>query len=167
MHTFGSSGSLPGNPGDSAPRAALDPATEDDGNGKLVLVVDDSPMICRIVKYSLAKYGISTRHFSNGVDALHALNEGATPIPDLVLLDITMPHMSGYDVATLLNNKQEFKSVPIVMLSGRDGIFDRLRARRAGADDFISKPFDDADLVCKVFPLLDLEIPDDFSDHRN
>lgn len=164
MHSFGSS---PRNPGNSNTRPVLDPMISDDSSGKLVIVVDDSPMICRIVKFSLAKYGIMTKPFSNGIDALHALNEGSTPIPDLVLLDITMPHMSGYDVAALLNNKKEFQSVPIVMLSGRDGIFDRLRARRAGADDFISKPFDDADLVCKVFPLLDLEIPEVFSGHKN
>ncbi len=156
-----SSGSIPRNPGGPRTRPLYDPDTVDEDSGKLVLVVDDSHMICRIVKFELQKYGISTMFFHSGVDALNALNEGIVPVPDLVLLDINLPHMNGYDVATLLNSRGEFRSVPIVMLSGRDGIFDRLRAKRAGADDFISKPFDEPELVTKVFPLLDLAIPED------
>src|SRR5512146_1371019 len=120
------------------------------------MVVDDSHMICRIVEVSLAHYGISSVPFYSGVDALNALNDGAVPVPDLVLLDISMPDMSGYDVASMLNGNKAFKSVPIVMLSGHDGIFDRLKARRVGADDFISKPFDKPQLVRKIFPLLAL-----------
>lgn len=140
---------------------------DDTSTGKLVMVVDDSRMICRIVEYSLGHYGISTVPFYSGVDALNALNEGTVPVPDLVLLDIGMPHMSGYDVASLLTHRREFRSVPIVMLSGHDGIFDRLRARHAGADEFISKPFDEQDLVRKVFPLLDLELPGNDSGGKN
>lgn len=164
MHSFGS---MPRNPGASRTRPLYDFEIGEDDSGKLVLVVDDSHMICRIVKFSLQKYGISTMLFQSGVDALNALNEGAVPIPDLVLLDINLPHMNGYDVASLLNSKREFRSVPIVMLSGHDGIFDRLRAKRAGADDFIAKPFDEPELVNKVFPLLDLDIPEDISGFRN
>jgi twitching motility two-component system response regulator PilG len=104
--------------------------------------------------------------FHSGVDALNALKEGAAPVPDLVLLDINLPHMNGYDVATLLSHKREFHSVPIVMLSGHDGIIDRFRAKRAGADEFISKPFDEPELVNKIFPLLALDIPEDIAGHK-
>ena len=159
-------GSIPRNPGASRTRPLYDPEPGADDNSKLVLVVDDSNMICRIVKFSLQKYGISTMLFHSGVDALNALNEGAAPIPDLVLLDINLPHMNGYDVATLLSHKQEFRSVPIVMLSGHDGIIDRFRAKRAGADEFISKPFDEPELVNKIFPLLALDIPEDMAGHK-
>ncbi len=140
--------------------------TEDD-NGKLVLVVDDSQMICRIVKFSLEHYGINTVPFYSGIDALSALDEGTVPIPDLVLLDIGMPVMNGYDVTSLLRGHKALRDVPIVMLSGHDGIFDRFRARRVGADDFIAKPFERAELLRKVFSLLKLALPDDFSDNQD
>lgn len=139
--------------------------------GKLVLVIDDSPMICRIVEFSLREYGVNAISFYNGVDALTALQEGVVPVPDLVLLDIKLPIMSGYDVAGMLTNNRTFRRnghpVPIVMLSGKDGIFDRFRAKRAGAEDFIAKPFEKPDLIRKVFAFLDLELPDDLSETEN
>lgn len=130
-------------------------------DGKLVMVIDDSPMICRIVEFSYGHYGVNTVTFYSGIDAINALKNGAVPVPDLVLLDIGMPHMSGYDVAMLLSSNEGFGAVPIVMLSGHDGIFNRIRAKRAGADDFIRKPFKKRELISKTFPLLNLEIPDD------
>lgn len=154
--------------GGSRQRPAYD--IDDTGSaeeGKLVLVVDDSQMICRIVQFSLEHYGISTVPFYSGIDALTALDEGTVPIPDLVLLDIGMPVMNGYDVTSLLRGHKALRSVPIVMLSGHDGIFDRFRARRVGADDFISKPFERAELLRKVFSFLRLALPDDFSDNQN
>ena len=139
--------------------------------GKLVLVIDDSPMICRIVEFSLREYGINAISFYSGVDALTALHEGVIPVPDLVLLDIKLPVMSGYNIAGMLTNNRTFRRngrpVPIVMLSGKDGIFDRLRAKRAGAEDFISKPFEKPDLILKVFAFLDLELPDEISTGEN
>jgi twitching motility two-component system response regulator PilG len=145
-------------PNVTRPRSDYELDAESEDTGKLVLVVDDSHMICQIVKFSLAKYGINTRPFHSGVDALTALKEGVVPIPDLVLLDIGMPHMRGYAVASLLRSRGEFRSVPIVMLSGHDGLIDRWRALRVGATDFISKPFDEDDLVRKVCALLNLEV---------
>lgn len=136
-------------------------------DGKLVIVIDDSPMICRIVEYSLGHYGINTVSFYSGIDAINALNEGIVPVPDLVLLDIGMPHMSGYDVASVLTNHEGLRGVPIVMLSGHDGLFDRFRAKRAGADDFISKPFERPELIRKVFQFLHLDVPTDFSHFRD
>jgi twitching motility two-component system response regulator PilG len=139
--------------------------------GKLVLVIDDSPMICRIVEFSLREYGINAISFYSGVDALTALQEGVIPVPDLVLLDIKLPVMSGYNIAGMLTNNRTFRRngrpVPIVMLSSKDGIFDRLRAKRAGAEDFISKPFEKPDLIRKVFAFLDLELPEEISTGKN
>lgn len=139
-----------------------------DGDGKLVLVIDDSHMICRIVEFCLREYHINTVSFYSGIDAINALRNGTIPIPDLVLLDINMPDMNGYNVASLLrSNKALRDSLPIVMLSGHDGIFDRLRARRVGAEDFISKPFPKPELVRKVFAVLGLDIPDDLKDPQD
>jgi twitching motility two-component system response regulator PilG len=141
---------------------------EDDDNGKLVVVIDDSHLICRIVEFSLREYAINTVSFYSGIDAINALRNGTIPIPDLVLLDINMPDMNGYNVASLLkSNKALRETLPIVMLSGRDGIFDRIRARRVGAEDFISKPFHKPELVRKIFPLLGLDLPDNMKDPQD
>ena len=136
---------------------------DDMDDGKLVIVIDDSPMICRIVEFSLREYAINTISFYSGIDALNALHDRTAPVPDLVLLDIKMPDLSGYAVAGMLNGNRTFRRngrpVPIVMLSSKDGLFDRIRARRVGAEDFIAKPFDRYELIRKVFPILGLEIP--------
>ena len=136
---------------------------DDMDDGKLVIVIDDSPMICRIVEFSLREYAINTISFYSGIDALNALHDRTAPVPDLVLLDIKMPDLSGYTVAGMLNGNRTFRRngrpVPIVMLSSKDGLFDRIRARRVGAEDFIAKPFDRYELIRKVFPILGLEIP--------
>lgn len=141
---------------------------EDGDNGKLVVVIDDSHLICRIVEFSLREYAINTVSFYSGIDAINALRNGTIPIPDLVLLDINMPDMNGYNVASLLkSNKALRETLPIVMLSGRDGIFDRIRAKRVGAEEFISKPFHKPELVRKIFPLLGLDLPDDMKDPQD
>jgi DNA-binding response OmpR family regulator len=152
--------SAPDNPGGSRPASLTLPLNQDNDNGKLVLVIDDSQMIRRIVQYSLAEVAIKTVPFRSGIDAINALRAGVVPVPDLVLLDIGMPHMSGYDVASLLSSKPEFKGVPIVMLSGKGRIIDRLRAKRAGAIDYITKPFEKREFVHKIFALLKLKVPE-------
>lgn len=154
----------PRNPGAAHTRPLRDIQFDlDTIEGKLVLVIDDSPMICRIVEFSLREYAINTISFYNGIDALNAFHDRTVPVPDLVLLDIKMPVMSGYVVAGMLNGNRTFlregRPVPIVMLSAKDGLFDRIRAKRVGAEDFISKPFERYDLIRKIFPLMGLEIP--------
>jgi twitching motility two-component system response regulator PilG len=169
MHSFGVSTRIPGG-SHTRPLREIHIDTEH-MEGKLVLVIDDSPMICRIVEFSLREYGINTISFYSGVDALNALQDGVVPVPDLVLLDINLPVMNGYDVAGMLNGNRTFRRngrpVPIVMLSGKDGLFDRIRARRAGAEDFISKPFKQPDFIRKVFSILELELPADLSGLEN
>lgn len=154
----------PRNPGAAHTRPLRDIQFDlDTIEGKLVLVIDDSPMICRIVEFSLREYAINTISFYNGIDALNAFHDRTVPVPDLVLLDIKMPVMSGYVVAGMLNGNRTFlregRPVPIVMLSAKDGLFDRIRAKRVGAEDFISKPFERYDLIRKIFPLMGLEVP--------
>jgi twitching motility two-component system response regulator PilG len=108
---------------------------------KLVMVIDDSLTVRKIIETSLRREGINSVSYSDGIEALRALNERRHPIPDLVILDIGLPKMDGYEVARHLKTKQQFGNTTIIMLSGRDGVIDRLKGRLAGAKDYITKPF--------------------------
>ena len=110
------------------------------GNGsrRIILVVDDSPTIQKVVSVTLEAHGHEVVTASDGMEALAKLR---TLRPDLVLLDITMPHMDGYQLCRILRSNELTKAVPIVMLSGKDGLFDKMRGRMAGAATYITKPF--------------------------
>jgi twitching motility two-component system response regulator PilG len=113
---------------------------EDDSMSKLVMIIDDSLTVRKIMETSLKREGFRSVSYPDGIQALRALNEGL-PIPDLVLLDIGLPKMDGYEVARHLKTKQQFGNTTIVMISKRDGVIDRLKGRLAGAKDYITKPF--------------------------
>jgi len=103
-----------------------------------ILVVDDSPTVRKLISGKLEKCGHEVICAIDGVDALEKINELT---PDLVLLDITMPRMDGYQVCKLIRNNEMTKDVPVVMISGKDGFFDKVRGRMAGTTGYITKPF--------------------------
>lgn len=114
---------------------------------KLILIVDDSATVRKLVTSTLEKSGFRTMVAADGMDALAKLNDD---IPDLVLLDITMPRMGGYQVCKIIKDNQTTKKVPVVMLSGNDGFFDKVKGRLAGATDYLTKPFEPALLVKSI-----------------
>jgi CheY-like chemotaxis protein len=103
-----------------------------------ILVVDDSPTVRKLISGKLEKCGHEVVCAIDGVDALEKINELK---PDLVLLDITMPRMDGYQVCKLIRNNETTKDVPVIMISGKDGFFDKVRGRMAGTSGYITKPF--------------------------
>jgi twitching motility two-component system response regulator PilG len=107
---------------------------------KLVMVIDDSSTVRKIIETSLRREGFQCVSFADGIEAISALNRGQC-IPDLVILDIGLPKMDGYEIARHLKAKPQLSNTVIVMLSGRDGVIDRLKGRLAGAKDYITKPF--------------------------
>lgn len=111
---------------------------------KTILVVDDSPTVQKIVAVTLERKGYKVFLAGNPLQALAKLDE---IIPNLVLLDINLPHMDGYQVCKVIKNNSLTKDIPVVMLSGKDGFFDKVRGKMAGANDFISKPFQPSQLV--------------------
>jgi twitching motility two-component system response regulator PilG len=118
------------------------------GAGKrTVLVVDDSPTVLKLVGMALERQGHAVLVAANPLQALARLDEVT---PDLVLLDITMPHMDGFQLCKLIKSNPQTAAVPVVMLSGKDGLFDKVRGRLAGAVDHVAKPFDPAVLVQAV-----------------
>jgi twitching motility two-component system response regulator PilG len=103
-----------------------------------ILVVDDSPTVRKLISGKLEKSGHTVVLAVDGMDALAKINE---VVPDLVLLDITMPRMDGYQVCKLIRNNNLTKDIPVVMISGKDGFFDKVRGRMAGSTGYITKPF--------------------------
>jgi twitching motility two-component system response regulator PilG len=111
---------------------------------RLILIVDDSATVRKLVTSTLERNLYRTIVAADGMEALAKLNED---IPDLVLLDITMPRMGGYQVCKIIKDNATTKKVPVVMLSGNDGFFDKVKGRLAGATDYLTKPFEPSLLV--------------------
>ncbi len=104
----------------------------------LILAVDDSPTVRRLVSITLERQGHRVRTAVHGLDGLAKFREET---PDLVLLDLTMPEMDGYELCKALRRSPGGKHLPILMLSGNDGVFDKVRGKMAGTTDYLSKPF--------------------------
>lgn len=103
-----------------------------------IFVVDDSATVRKLIAGKLEKSGHEVVCAVDGIDALHKMSE---VIPDLVLLDINMPRMDGYQVCKMIRANDSTKDVPVVMISGKDGFFDKVRGRMAGTTGYITKPF--------------------------
>jgi DNA-binding response OmpR family regulator len=123
---------------------------EDTSMSKLVMVIDDSTTIRKIIETCLGRQGFQVVGFPDGVEAMRWLMEPTSRVPDLVLLDIGLPKMDGYEVARRLKIKPQFSNTVIIMLSRRDGMIDRLKGRLAGAKDYITKPFKTQDMISVI-----------------
>jgi twitching motility two-component system response regulator PilG len=109
---------------------------------KSILIVDDSPTIRKLIAHTLGKCGYRVIPAVDGPDALAKIGEVD---PDLVFLDIVMPNLDWYQVCKLIREKK--KDLPVVMMSGRDGFFDKVRGKVAGSTEYITKPFDTQTLI--------------------
>lgn len=106
-----------------------------------IMVIDDSMTVRAVIEASLRRHGFDVSSFPDGLAAMAALSRGEVPVPDLLLLDIGLPKMDGYEVARILRSKADFNRTAIVMLTAHDGVIDRFRSRMVGASAFITKPF--------------------------
>jgi|SRR5436305_14683402 len=117
---------------------------------KLVMVIDDSTTVRKIIEHCLMQKGFAVQGFPDGVEAIRWLTEPETQVPDLVILDIGLPKMDGYEVARRLKSKPQFSNTVIVMLSRHDGIIDKLKGRLVGAKDYLTKPFKTQDVISVI-----------------
>ena len=115
--------------------------------GKLVLIADDDVDIVRFVALNLRLEGFEVVVADNGQDAL---DKALDARPSLILLDTMMPRMDGYEVCSRLRDERPDRPIPVIMLTAKSLAADRAQALTAGADDWVTKPFDPADLVSKV-----------------
>jgi twitching motility two-component system response regulator PilG len=111
---------------------------------RCVLVVDDSPTVRKLVTLTMEKNGYRVAEAADGEEALASIRK---EVPDLVLLDITMPKLDGYQVCKLIRSNPETARVPVIMLSGKDGFFDKVRGRMAGSTRYLTKPFKPENLL--------------------
>ncbi len=103
-----------------------------------VMVVDDSKTIRRTAENLLKKAGCQV---ITAIDGFDALAKTAHNRPDIIFVDIMMPRLDGYQVCSLIKNNKQFKATPVIMLSSKDGLFDRAKGRVVGSDQYLTKPF--------------------------
>lgn len=118
-----------------------------DTTAERVLVVDDENDIIEIVTYTLENSGFTVETASNGEDAL---TKAADFSPDLILLDIMIPRINGFDVCKQLKNSLFTGHIPVIMFSAKKEIDDKVRAAESGADDYIQKPFNRNELLSRI-----------------
>ncbi|MEO5661438.1 MAG: response regulator [Polaromonas sp.] len=116
-------------------------------SGLKVLVVDDSNTIRRSAEIFLKQGGHDVLLAEDGFDALSKVNDYE---PDLIFCDILMPRLDGYQTCAIIKRNARFADVPIVMLSSKDGVFDKARGRMVGSEDYLTKPFSKDQLLQTV-----------------
>ncbi len=121
-----------------------------------VLVVDDSKTVRRSAAAYLEEYGLAVITANDGFEALAKVVEHQ---PSILFVDIVMPRLDGYQTCALIKNNADYRHIPVVMLSSKDGLFDRARGRVVGADAHLAKPFDAAGIVAAIQQLLSSPSP--------
>jgi len=115
--------------------------------GTKVMVIDDSNTMRRSAELFLKSAGFQVILAEDGFDALAKI---ADQHPQIIFVDIMMPRLDGYQTCALIKRNERFKSTPVIMLSSKDGLFDRARGRMAGSDQYLTKPFTRDSLVDAV-----------------
>ncbi len=113
-------------------------------NGLKILVIDDSKTIRRTAETLLTKEGCQV---FTAIDGFDALSKIADHQPDLIFVDIMMPRLDGYETCSLIKHNKIFKNTPVIMLSSKDGLFDRARGRIVGSEQYLTKPFTKDELL--------------------
>ncbi len=106
--------------------------------GLRVMVIDDSKTIRRTAETLLKKEGCDVLTAVDGFEALAKISDQK---PQVVFVDIMMPRLDGYQTCALIKNNQQFRATPVIMLSSKDGLFDKARGRIVGAEQYLTKPF--------------------------
>jgi len=119
-----------------------------------ILIVDDEPFNVDLLEQQLEELGYETVNATNGQEALDMV---AAEAPDLILLDVMMPIMDGFTVCRLLKDNEETRLIPIVIMTALGAVEDRIQGIEAGADDFLTKPVDERELLARIQTTLKLK----------
>jgi twitching motility two-component system response regulator PilG len=120
---------------------------EDNFEGVKVMVIDDSKTIRRTAESLLKKVGCEVITAIDGFDALAKI---ADTHPSIIFVDIMMPRLDGYQTCALIKNNSALKQTPVIMLSSKDGLFDRAKGRIVGSDQYLTKPFSKDELLSAI-----------------
>ena len=112
-----------------------------------VMVIDDSKTIRRTAEMLLKNVGCEVITAIDGFDALAKIVDHH---PNIIFVDIMMPRLDGYQTCALIKNNRSFKSTPVIMLSSKDGLFDKAKGRIVGSDQFLTKPFSRDELLSAI-----------------
>jgi twitching motility two-component system response regulator PilG len=112
-----------------------------------ILTVDDSPTIRKLVSMTMEGQGYRVVAAADGIEALAILKDES---PDLILCDVAMPKLDGYQLCNIIKSSTDTKHIPVVMLSGKDGLFDKVRGKMSGCSSYITKPFEPDLLISEV-----------------
>ncbi len=115
--------------------------------GLRVMVIDDSKTIRRTAETLLKKEGCDVVTATDGFEALSKI---ADHQPQILFVDIMMPRLDGYQTCALIKNNQMYKAIPVIMLSSKDGLFDKARGRIVGSDEYLTKPFTRDELLAAI-----------------
>ena len=119
----------------------------DNFNNVKVMVIDDSKTIRLTAETVLKKVGYEVITAVDGFDALAKIADNK---PDIIFVDIMMPRLDGYQTCALIKNNSKFKATPVIMLSSKDGLFDKAKGRIVGSDEYLTKPFSKDELLGSV-----------------
>jgi twitching motility two-component system response regulator PilG len=117
---------------------------ESDISGLKVMVIDDSKTIRKSAESLLKNAGCEVLTATDGFEALAMIADSR---PDVIFVDIMMPRLDGYQTCALIKNNEEFKDTPVIMLSSKDGLFDKARGRIVGSEQYLTKPFTREELL--------------------
>jgi len=113
-------------------------------NAKKVLIIDDSQTIRRSAENMLSSEGVEILTAEDGFQALSIIAEEH---PSLIFIDIVMPKLDGYQACAIIKNNPDFQHIPVIMLTSKDGLFDRARGQVVGSDHYLTKPFTKDELL--------------------
>ncbi len=119
-------------------------AQDSDFHGLKVMVIDDSKTIRRTAESLLKKAGCEVCTATDGFEALSKIVDDE---PDVIFVDIMMPRLDGYQTCALIKHNARFRSTPVIMLSSKDGLFDKARGRIVGSEQYLTKPFTREELL--------------------
>jgi twitching motility two-component system response regulator PilG len=119
--------------------------TQDNGlTGIKVMIIDDSKTIRRTAETLLKKEGCDVITATDGFEALSKITDNR---PDIIFIDIMMPRLDGYQTCALIKRNKSYKETPVILLTSKDGLFDRARGRIVGSDQYLTKPFTREELL--------------------
>lgn len=134
---------MPGHESDGMSADAVD-AVKDGFSGLKVMVIDDSKTIRRTAEVLLKMAGCEVVTATDGFEALSKI---ADQKPEIIFVDIMMPRLDGYQTCALIKHNKAYRHTPVIMLSSRDGLFDKARGRIVGAEQYLTKPFTKEELL--------------------